>query len=665
MDGFGRAERQQSSRPLPSMTQWGTTQPFEYPTYMGPYAPQPWNEPIYSGDNSTGARPQQAHTSGGAFQPGFDNSQPPSSRFLLQQPITGSSYQFPLDVNNDPMVGLQTQSLTTAQEEAAKSKKGKRQLYSQGEWDRQLPRIKKMYMDDDLTLRKTMARMAAEHDFHPSERAYKAKIEDQGWRKNLPLPVAQFIVQKQHERQDMPTDFVLYDNPISLEKAEETVRRSKASRTTWLANEPLETPTGLKYNTPPGHDASAATPNLSNLLARQQWTPFPDPHTPFQNYLPLVWQGKRVEDITALSREASNLEQSGDMELAERKYREALSGYERLLSPTHNDTLHLGYQLAGFYAKQNRMLQADEVLDWMNRKIVGQWGLSHQKSNAHFIHVSHLYRTWAREEDANILMLRLSEALNRQNSTNSSFSTLQSPSLPPLQTMLIEGQSAPPADTTSSDEVSISQQLKCIEAQLVDTPSIISPLEIKASLLDLIERCKKGSPKFNMQMLKAASVAAQLAQAMHNGEAEALQMSATETCLTAMESMENTDQKTLRAAIDVAHHLLEVSVDLPTLNVERILERVSAQAEENFQFESEKNIAILIRIACLYGGSNENWHNAKLWLEHAMSASMSRYCCHHPFVGILQASLEAKIVPDFDTIAKELRIPDKCLLYEG
>jgi len=167
MDEFGGSGRQQSSRPLPSITPWGTTRPYEYPTYMGSFGPQPW-EPIYPSDSSAGLRLQQVHALGNNFQHGFDNPQVSSSRLLLQQPLPGSAYQFPLQVNDDPMSDSQAQSLKTGQQDAAIPQKNKRHIYSQSEWDQQLPRIKEMYMDNDLTLRETKARMAAEYDFHPS-----------------------------------------------------------------------------------------------------------------------------------------------------------------------------------------------------------------------------------------------------------------------------------------------------------------------------------------------------------------------------------------------------------------------------------------------------------------------------------------------------------------
>jgi hypothetical protein len=392
------------------------------------------------------------------------------------------------------------------------------------------------------------------------------------------------------------------------------------------------------------------TPTNPNIPDRQQWTPFPDPHTPFQNYVPLVWRGKRVEDLPAMSQEASDVEQSGDMELAERKYREALSAYEHMLSPTHKDTLHLGYQVAGFYAKQNKMLQADEVLDWMGRMIVGQWGLSHRNSNAHYMRVSNLYRTWSREEDASKLIRRLSEGLIRQRNATASSAAHQDPYLQSIQKLLTESRNISPNETIS-DEANIDQQLKCIEAQLVDTPSIISVSEIKVSLLDLIERCKEGLPKLGLQLLKAASVLVQLTEAMSGSEAESMQRNATELCLMALKRMEKTTEKkitekNLKAALEVAHHLIEVGAAPAEKSAERLLELVSAQAEQNFQFESKENIMILIGIACLYGDGD--WQKGKLWVEHALSASMSLCRIDDPLLECLQAALEAESVPSFD-----------------
>ena len=41
------------------------------------------------------------------------------------------------------------------------------------------------------------------------------------------MPVAQFIVEKNKQRGGKATDFILFDKPVSLEKVEEAVRRSK------------------------------------------------------------------------------------------------------------------------------------------------------------------------------------------------------------------------------------------------------------------------------------------------------------------------------------------------------------------------------------------------------------------------------------------------------
>ena len=53
-------------------------------------------------------------------------------------------------------------------------------------------------------------------------------------------------------------------------------------------------------------------------------------------------------------------------------YREALAGFENILSPTQEHTNALAYQLASFYANYNRMDDADRVLNWIVEKQIGR-----------------------------------------------------------------------------------------------------------------------------------------------------------------------------------------------------------------------------------------------------------------------------------------------------
>jgi hypothetical protein len=400
----------------------------------------------------------------------------------------------------------------------------------------------------------------------------------------------------------------------------------------------MQTPTGLKYFTPSGH-ARAPTPQFPSSSTNQQWTPLLNSSTPFPNYLPLLWQGNRVEDIVKIIGEANEYEQSLDIVTAERKYREALSGYERLLSPTHDKTLQLAYQFAEFYAKQDRMLQADEVLDWMNRKIVHQWGLSHQKSNAHFFRVSNMYRRWARDEDARVLIQRLTETLSRPSTITSVTSLIESP-MPSIQSLLTHGRSSTVNSTTAKSTVE--QTLKLLEAQLLDTYSGVDPSVLKAQLLDLMETCEQNLEKLHTQLLKAAAILVQVSQSVdEEPEAKALREDASAACLSVLQDHEGPiDLSTVEAIVNVASNLVTIADDHSHRTTERVLERLYSRAEEDFAADPRESVVTLLQIARMYA-SNDAWDTARLWLQHAMSNSISLYCSHHSFVKNLETILKA------------------------
>lgn len=105
----------------------------------------------------------------------------------------------------------------------------------------------------------------------------------------------------------------------------------------------------------------------------------------------LVWNGHSKAEFSAMHRRAHDLERAENFEEAEAKFREALEGLEHLLSPTHEDTNTAAYHLAEFYFKQDRMKDADTVLNWMCEKHFERWGIGHQKTMVHLLHVSDLY----------------------------------------------------------------------------------------------------------------------------------------------------------------------------------------------------------------------------------------------------------------------------------
>ena len=138
---------------------------------LAQYTSQGWDyQPSHSDSHASG-RPQSFQSSSSTFQP----EQPyqmrlPTFRFPELSSAEGSSFQVPIDLATIPMSfpAAQNKALAPLVRNANQPERGKRNKYSAEEWKRHLPRIKRLYLEDDLTLEQTMARMAADHGFTPS-----------------------------------------------------------------------------------------------------------------------------------------------------------------------------------------------------------------------------------------------------------------------------------------------------------------------------------------------------------------------------------------------------------------------------------------------------------------------------------------------------------------
>lgn len=174
---------------------------------------------------------------------------------------------------------------------------------------------------------------------------------------------------------------------------------------------------GLKYCTPPGHNTGVATPHLAGALLSQRMSTTIPNVLYISTFLPLLSQGQRIDDFATLWADTHQAEDEGDLQLAETRKREALSGYETLLSPTNDDSLKIGYQLANVCAMQERILQADEILEQISKNVAVRWSLSHPRSEHHHRKICDLFKTWPREKDAQHLMRRLNETTMQLSGT--------------------------------------------------------------------------------------------------------------------------------------------------------------------------------------------------------------------------------------------------------
>jgi len=129
------------------------------------------------------------------------------------------------------------------------------------------------------------------------------------------------------------------------------------------------------------------------------------PHNP--SSLHFRWNNVTLADIQNLNSDGARLDKEGDNANAEIKFRDALAGFENLLSPTHEETAIAAYLLASFFANHDRMNEADKVLDWLGGNYIRRWGLNHEKTISHLLRVIELLQAWERLDDAMLLLRRI------------------------------------------------------------------------------------------------------------------------------------------------------------------------------------------------------------------------------------------------------------------
>ena len=84
-----------------------------------------------------------------------------------------------------------------------------------------------------------------------------------------------------------------------------------------------------------------------------------------------------------------------------------LAGFENLLSSIHPVTKKTAYGLAAFYAENDRMRDADAVLDWITDKHIQAHGFAHSTTLDHLLKVVEIFRNWSRESDAAAYLERI------------------------------------------------------------------------------------------------------------------------------------------------------------------------------------------------------------------------------------------------------------------
>ena len=165
-----------------------------------------------------------------------------------------------------------------------------------------------------------------------------------------------------------------------------------------------------------------------------------------------------MSDLRILLNNASHASSAGNIDEANADFRDAVSGFSCLLSPTHEETLRAAYSYASFYANCASMDKADAVLSWMSEKHVEKWGPAHEKTYLHYARMMELFQTWGRQERAELLIYKVLDSIGEDDGKGLSNSRGTQPGsqLPPsLAGVDLESPIDPEAISTQLDKIGL------------------------------------------------------------------------------------------------------------------------------------------------------------------------------------------------------------------
>jgi tetratricopeptide (TPR) repeat protein len=408
----------------------------------------------------------------------------------------------------------------------------------------------------------------------------------------------------------------------------------------------MSTPTDIAYSTP--HDSQTTLRSTLSpdppMIQAAAWTSSPS-KLPTVHYLRLVWNGHTRSDIENIYREAQLLERTGKPEDAELKLREALTGLENLLTPTHDETNKVGYHLADFYARNNRMKDADIVLSRMIDAHMGQWGIEHKKTITHLVHIADLFQSWSRTDDAITLLSRAAEAHQKLlkhavPSSSESGQTVEQFSYPQHST---EGSThfasrpthAPTFNSQEHDRNQVEYQISVAKAQMAAKDT--GDDNIEDLLLGLVEQCEKHPEGLAIQIFDARQALVELYQKSDNsGKVSKTLIDAENAFWAIMKSGAKKTAVLLQAAIDItALHVRHKRYEPANL----MFEEIQAKMVEIFGIDDHVTISLLISIGIVYQ-RQKRWSDAQPRFEQALAASMTANSLESNITRGLEEALE-------------------------
>ncbi|KAF2689841.1 hypothetical protein K458DRAFT_356181 [Lentithecium fluviatile CBS 122367] len=492
-------------------------------------------------------------------------------------------------------------------------------------------------MKEDNSLAEVMEHMEVKHKFCPTSKQYKDKFKSWKWIKRLPGEVAQWMVEKANERQTeegKETTFSFKGRQWTIEQAQDTALRTRKLIV-------AETPSDIEVETPRrlGDQTSPASHGPEVDAQGRQIRSFNVESPAVRRTFPLTWEGKNRADLVQALQAARDSRRRQEFERAETEFLEALEGHRHLLTPTHEETVKIAFEMANCFAEQDRMKDANTTLERVSEDFIERFGAGHKKTVQYGLDVADLLKSWGRQEDALAFLAHARDAFERAHDDSEyerkaarNKSRRRRPTSPATRLKTIrDDMSADPSSSridrgigtartfVATGEAGVEDLLKCIESV-----------------------CARDRQAFAIQSLQARAERLKLYNKQNMVFQHIADYTSTKDLWNQTWSQFVWDKDKSRTL-----DFLEASLELASAclrggcDSDWMFGRAQRQAEETFGFNDERTIWTLISIGLVHQ-SALGWFAATRWFEAAYSAALSAYQSDDGLVKSLEIAMEKK-----------------------
>jgi len=417
-----------------------------------------------------------------------------------------------------------------------------------------------------------------------------------------------------------------------------------------------------------GPDAYAGTPN--EMQDVQYWTPravADTPQTPrdVSNAQPQSREGQQshtishrfyldcppvyldmrqttISDLRKLLVSASLAASSGNQDEADADFRDAVSGFRQVLSPTHEETLKAGYLYASFYANSGKMGKADAVLSWMTEKHREKWGSEHGRTYLHYARMVELLRSWGCKEHAENLVYKLIEGLD--DDCDEFALHLNDRSGLQHRRLLENADSLAESFPETADADAIRHQL-----DKIDIAAMANITGLEGILQTIIRHCDEGdSGELALQACRAKCALAR--HSLREGQAEhAIRLlKSGRTSLGPL--LEVSEEPIAHSAVEVARRLALTFFEAKDeTSCNGVIDEVIVALEvrlslpECMEDDLERHALIDFAISTAFHFHEKSaWNNCRYWIERALALAMRHFGRKSQVALRLQKTLQKK-----------------------